>query len=326
MRRLLERDREIGALEGVRARRLAAAVLLACPAGTPTVAMADVEHAVDVAAALERDPVYVAPARVERLPDAAVGRLRLRILRKDIGRIKIAVVPGAWAESSGGARAFANAVDAELRARGALLVVADRSAHVVTSHDHADEAAAGLRQAFAPGGALEDQLRRAVDELAGADPGPSGDLARPVGEQEAPGGPSALPDANKIVDTVNDGLRLTFLAIAFAILAPILLGMGVAWRRGRRRREEDAGILADTRAAAEAERVALGDDIVDLDAITAMPDVAPEARAAYQRALDAYERSELALARADSPRRLDAAVKLIVDGRADAARARAAAG
>jgi len=302
----------------------ATAALLAAPA----LAGADSEHAADVAAALERGPVYVAPARAEKLPIDAVGRIQLRILRKDIGRIKIAVVPAGWADSSGGAREFANAVDAELGARGALLIFADSAVHVVTSHDHADAAAAGVRRAVGRGGSLEDQLRRSVDALAEADPGPSGDVgpAEEQGTPSRPPGVPSFPDPNKIVDTVNDGLRLTFLIVALAILAPTLLGAWVAWRRAQRNRQEHEEALEDSRAAAEAERVALGDDIVDLDAVTAMPDVAPAARAAYQRALDAYEKSELALARADSRRRLDAAAKLIAGGRVDAAEARAAAG
>lgn len=207
----------------------ATAALLAAPA----LAGAASEHAADIAAALGRDPVYVAPARAEKLPVDAAGRIRLRILRKDIGRVKVAVVPGAWAASSGGARELANAVDAELGARGALLIVADRAAHVVTSHDHADAAASGVGRAFGRGGSLEDQLRRAVDALAEADPGPSGD----VGRAEEPGAVTVpnlpdFPDANKIVDTVNDGLRLTFLIVAFAILAPISSAAG--WPGGAR--------------------------------------------------------------------------------------------
>ncbi|MDX6664276.1 MAG: hypothetical protein QOG68_482, partial [Solirubrobacteraceae bacterium] len=47
------------------------------------------------------------------------------------------------------------------------------------------------------------------------------------------------------------------------------------------------------------------------------------ARAAYERALDAFDSSELALKNADSRRRLNAVAAQIAKGRQDAAAARA---
>ena len=47
-------------------------------------------------------------------------------------------------------------------------------------------------------------------------------------------------------------------------------------------------------------------------------------RAAYERALDAYEKSEQALKKADNRRRLQVAADLIAAGRRDAATARQA--
>ena len=309
-----------------RACRVVALLLgaIAVPAGAGE-AVADSGHAGDVAAALQTDPVYVAPSRSERLDVGATGRIRLAILRKDIGRIHIAVVPGAWASEAGGARALANAVDHELRGRGALLVVADRDAHVVTSHDHATAAATGVQRAFDRGGSLEARLRHAVEALADVDPGPSGDVRNDDLGTSTPE-VTTLPDANRIVKDVDDTIKFTVVISLLAVLLPFVIVGVVLWLRARRRREEDAEAFADALAAAKDERAALGDDIVDLDTPTSMPHVPAEVRAAYDRALDAYEKSEQALARANSRRRLQAATDLIAAGRRDAATARAAVG
>src|SRR3954447_11695005 len=187
----------------------------------PAVARADSGHAGDVAAALQSDPVYVAPSRSERLDGGAAGRRRpanlsyvmpsihIAILCETSGRLHIAVVPLAWASEAGGARAFANAVDQELRGKGALLVVADGAAHVVTSHDHATAAATGVPRAFDRGGTLEARLRQAVGALADVDPGRSGDVR---GDDLGTATPEIerLPDANRIVDDVDDTIKFTF--------------------------------------------------------------------------------------------------------------------
>lgn len=300
---------------------LGAAIVPALAAQAP----ADSERAGDVAAALQSDPVYVAPARSERLDLGATGRIRLLILRKDIGRVHIAVVPRKWATEAGGVRGFVDAVDRELRGRGALLVVADSDAHVITSHDHATAAATGVQRAFDRGGSLEAKLRHSVQALADADPGPSGDVGG-AGGAPTTSLPKGFPDADKISKDVNDTIKFTVVAIILATLAPFVFVGGWLWWRGHRRREEAAETFADSLAAANEQRAALGDDIVDLDVPTSMPNVAPVVRAAYERALDAYDKSEQALRKADNARRLKAAGDLIAAGRRDAAQARQAVG
>jgi hypothetical protein len=292
---------------------------LVATAIAPPAAGADSSRPGDVAAALQGDPVYVAPARSGRLDTPARGRIRLLILRKDIGRIHIAVVPAGWAAEAGGVRAFANAIDNELRAKGALMVVADRSVHVVTSHDHATAAATGVQRAFDRGGGLEAKLRHSVEALADVDPGASGDVGQAPPTVTLPKG---FPDANRITKDVNDTIRFTVIAVILAALAPFVFVAGWLWWRGRRRRAADAEVFGDDLEAAKAERAALGDDIVDLDVPTSMPNVAPDVRAAYERALDAYDKSELALKKANNQRRLKAAAALIAAGRRDAAIAR----
>lgn len=304
----------------------ALAVLALVLANAPSPALAGGTRPADTAAALDRDPVYVAPVRSSRLDASAQGRLRLRIVDKNIGRIKIAVIPGAWAREEGGVRAYANAVDADLRGRGALLVYADGNVHVVTSHRYADDAASGAKRAFSAGGGLENELRRAVDALAEVDPGPSGDARGPEPGSPATSVPGGFPDPDKIVDSIDQGIKATFIVVLAIVVAIFSLVAFLTLRGLHRAREESEESLEDARAAAEAERVALGEDIVDLDAVTSMPDVAASARSAYERALDAYEKSGLALQRADSGRRLAVAAALIAKGREDAASARRVTG
>lgn len=293
-------------------------------------AQAQQRSARGIAAALQQDPVYVAPARRGQIDAAAAGRLRLQIVREDIGRVKVAVVPGSWAPGASAARALANAVDRELGgARGALLLVADGAAHVVTSHDSTAAAVREVRRAFRRGDSLEQRLQLAVRGLAELDPGPSGD-ADPRGMQTSPA-TGASPDLDfsageEITDTVNDGLRWAFIAVIAAVAGVFLLVAFVFWRQFRIAREEREDVAEDLAAAIEEERAQLGEDIVDLDVPTGMPGADLGARAAYERALDAYEKSALALQRADTHRRLEAVRRLVADGRADAARARAAVG
>jgi hypothetical protein len=110
------------------------------------------------------------------------------------------------------------------------------------------------------------------------------------------------------------------------VLSPFIFMLARGLFRMRREHAMDAERLADARAALEEERTKLGDDIVDLDAATAMPNVPESARRDYQEALDAYDTSALKLAAADNPGRVAAVQKLIADGRAAAARARNATG
>ena len=55
-----------------------------------------------IAAALRTDPVYVADSQSRLLTVPQRGRVRLRIVRKDIGRIQIAVVSPESAQRAGG--------------------------------------------------------------------------------------------------------------------------------------------------------------------------------------------------------------------------------
>src|SRR5262245_39199595 len=80
------------ALGSATRRRLAvaaAAVAAFATAAEPASADAPVR---EIATALRSDPVYVADSQRRLLTVSERGRIRLRIVRKDIGRIQIAVV------------------------------------------------------------------------------------------------------------------------------------------------------------------------------------------------------------------------------------------
>ena len=307
--------------------RLAFAASLALIVAVPA-AGAATGHESEVADAVSQSPVYVAPARADVLGPSAVGRLQLLIVHKDIGRIKIAVVPRAWAQQAGGVGNFASGVDGEMDLRGALIVVADDArhddVHVTTSHVHVDEVVAGVQHAFDGGGTLEQKLARSVRALATADPGPSGDTGTedntPANATTLPG----LPDANHIVGTVGHTIVLTTILIILAVLAPFAFIGGWFVLRARRARAEGREAFSDDLEAARQERAKLGDDIVDLDEATSGADVPAGARTAYEQALDAYDRSEQLLEQCDSPRRLATVKQLVADGRRAAAQAHAA--
>jgi len=102
-----------------------------------------------VAGALRSDPVYVAGSERHGLTVGERGRIRLRIVREDIGRIQIAVVAQRSAERAGRPCALANAIDQAIPGRrGALVVTTGSAFHVVTSHGVVEPTAPALRAAI----------------------------------------------------------------------------------------------------------------------------------------------------------------------------------
>jgi hypothetical protein len=272
-----------------------------------------------VAAALREDPVYVAPSAAGLLTVEQRGRLRLRIVRRDIGRIQIAVVPERSARRAGGLNQFANAVDQAMPGRrGALIATTGSGFHVVTSHGVVDPTLAALRNAVESnrGKGLAAQLLAAVDGIAEVDPGSNADLGGP-----SPAAPSSAPDA--FADDVGDSFRLGVLIVAIAIALPFLLGaiaLLLFWRRRRAAAEDrDEITLADARAAL----LALGEEIGALDLDVDMPGVTQRGRDDYERALNLYDRANKLLAGKDpSEVELGEARRSLEEGRSCIAAAR----
>src|SRR4051794_23421857 len=90
-----------------------------------------------LAGALQRDPVVVDPGAAKRLPAREQGPVRIRIVQRDVGRVKIVVTTKRVANRTGGTAGLASAIAAALPLRGALLVVAGNEWRVITSYPYA---------------------------------------------------------------------------------------------------------------------------------------------------------------------------------------------
>ena len=306
-----------GPLVRVPSTAIALAILLSV--GTQGATAASPTEPEGIAKALADDPVYAHPRADPGLRDAQAGRLRLRIVRRKIGRIKIAVVPAEAAERLGGVAALANAIDRRLRARGTLVVVAGPSIYAVVSYDGAPQAVAALRRAVAThrDDGLAAQLLDAVDRIARIDPGPDADVGR-QGEQIPGSAPNLnLPSAggDDIVDDFLGTIRLGFLLIVAAILLPFV-ALGIrAWVRSRRGRAEEAEVLGEDWAAARGDLIALGEEIRALDLDVSMPGADQAGVAEYERALTEYERADQELGRPVTRRRLARVTAALAEGR-----------
>jgi hypothetical protein len=275
----------------------------------------------EIAAALRADPVYVADSESRQLTVLQRGRVRLRIVRRDLGRIQIAVVSTRSAERAGGLNELANAVDQAMPGRrGALILTTGSAFHVVTSHGVVGPTAAALRAAVESNRrrGLDAQLLAAVDGIAQVDPGAGADVNAP-----APSLPSGAPEPDNTVDEVGDSFRLGVLIVAAAIALPFLLGaiaLLLAWRR-RREAAQDREQLE--RGDARDELVALGEEIQALDLDVEMPNASLRGRDEYDRALKLYDRANQLLAQKDpSEVELYEARRSLEEGRSRIAEAR----
>jgi hypothetical protein len=264
-----------------------------------------------IAESLKGDPVYVEPGAEPGLSQAERGRVRLRIVGKDLGRIKIAVTRPETAQSVGGVNALANAIDAHLTLNGNLLVVAGKSAHLVTSYPNQGPALQGLREALNAKEGFTQQLLDSVDRLAAVDPGPRADGNRGVDSPRI-----LAPDIGRTTDKVVGAAVLIAVIIALSILLPIA---GVAlWLllRLRRNRADEAEELGEDLQAARDDLIALGEDIQALDLDVEMPGADAKGKSEYDLAVQAYGRAERELGRrGGAARRLTRARAALGDGR-----------
>jgi hypothetical protein len=279
----------------------------------------------EVAGALRADPVYVADSERRLLTVPQRGRVRVRIARRDAGRIQIAVVSPQSAQRAGGLSELANAVDQALPGRrGALVLTTGSAFHVVTSHGVVEPTAAALRAAVVSNRrrGLDAQLLAAVDGIAEVDPGAGGDVNPP---SPAVPSPAETPEPDNVVDDVGDSLRLGVVIVAAAIALPFLLGaiaLLLAWRR-RRKAARDREQLA--RGDARDELIAFGEEIQELDLDVEMPNASLRGRDEYERALKLYDRANELLAQEDpSEVELYEARRSLEEGRSRLAAAREA--
>jgi hypothetical protein len=217
----------------------AAAALLVALTAAPA---AGSEYSKSLAKRVEREVVYVDPKARPKVSVAEAGDVRLRILDKAMGRIKIAVVPERRAEEEGGVSGLAAAMGRDLDFRGTLMVVAGNRSFTLTSHPASDATAKAVQEAFER---REDdsrgkQLLASVDAIAAVDPGPSAD----AGGTPPPSGIGDFNDETEdIFDTVNDAFRITTIIIALSFILPILaLVLWIVWRVRKSRKEAEGDI------------------------------------------------------------------------------------
>lgn len=296
---------------GLRSTVVAAATAALLAAAAPPGAAA-ASYTETLAKRVEREIVYVERGARPSVSGSDAGRLRLRIVRKDNGRIKIAVLTGSNAEENGGVTGIAHGVARHLDFRGALVIVAEQNVYALTSHQASAPTVQALQEAFGRHeGDRPRQLLAAVDAIAAVDPGPGADPQR--------SSPSTIPGVPNVEDDVEgifDAVRIGFLIVAAAIALPfVLVAIWLLLRFRRSRRQADE-VQADRRHDVRDQLIKLGDEIRALDLDAQMPGVTAASLVDYEAAIEQYDRANAVLARADadSPHRVQEASAAIAEG------------
>ena len=260
------------------------------------------EYSRSLAKKIEREVVHVDPKAKPRVSVPKAGQIRLRILDKAPGRIKIGVVPESRAEDEGGASGLAAAVGRDLDFRGALMIVAGSNVYTLTSHPASNQTVQAVTEAFQRHeGDRGDQILAAVNGIAAVDPGPSADPAR---SSSPSGGSPDFGSGDDFIDEIGDIIKLTTLLIGLTIALPfiaVFVWILLRFRRSRREQEEDWDYA---REQLRNDLIALGDEIRALDHDTSMPGANALGIADYEAALGQYDRANRALDLADDNPRL----------------------
>ena len=261
------------------------------------------EYSKRLAKLVEREVVYVDPKARPKVSVAEAGRLRLRIVDRAPGRIKIAVVPESRAQDEGGASGLGSAIGRDLDFRGALMVVAGNSVFTLTSHPGDQQAVAAVTEAFQRNqGNRPRQLLAAVNGIAAADPGPSADLPGRSGPAGAPPNPVDFDDGG-VFDAVDDAIRVTTIIIAAVFIVPLLAFLTWLFLRARRSRREAAGDVDFAQEQLRDDLIALGDEIRAIEVDASMPGVNAMGVADYEAAVQQYDRANFALERSEQNER-----------------------
>src|SRR5687767_1519794 len=269
-------------------RVLLAATALALVSTTPAAGQSD--DPAQLARATADQVVHVDERASGRVSAEEAGELRLRIAKRDIGRIKILVVPPEAAERNGGLISLGNTVARLLDLRGALVVVAGDEVRVATSYD-SGPAVTAVQEAMAGPykKRIAGDLEKAVDNLARVDPGP---------EAETPAGDDL--GANDFLDGIGDTVRVVAYSIAGVIAFMLLVPLAVWGVRSYRRRRAGAEDLEADRDAAREELIKVGDMLRELDLDAEMPGADPAGKEALGNAIDLYDRAGRELTKANN--------------------------
>lgn len=264
------------------------------------------EYSESIAKKVESEIVYIDPKAKPSVSTAEAGRIRIQIVRKAPGRIKIAVLPQSRVEDEGGVSGLGVAIARDLKPKGALLVLAgENERFLFTSYPESNQAGAVVDSAFNKSGddSRSKELISAVNGLAAADPGPSADPADGGGSS-----PSGLPDdftdqTDGIFDTVNDAIRTTTIIIAAFFIIPILALVIWIALRVRSSRKDAAGDIDFAQEKLRNDLIALGDEIRGLEVDTQLAGANPLGVADYEAAVQQYDRANFALERSDQNQR-----------------------
>jgi hypothetical protein len=233
------------------------------------------------AQALASDPVYVHPDAEAAVSEEDADRLRERIGTTGAGPLYIAILPSAARNEAGGdTTELVRLLATSLGRPGTYAVVAGgqfRAGSTVLERGEAARLATDAFEERSEDG-VTATLLAFVDNVGAARRGEP----EPAGSEDSGGS--------------DGGSFWPILAVAGAGAAGFVL-----WRR-RRRMRRDREALAQGKAVAQEDLLALADDIRALDLDVEMPDVDPDAKADYGRAVEAYERADRAY---DTARRND---------------------
>ncbi len=271
----------------MRRRVFVVAVLAAAALAPAATAGPIVDRAVH---ALQSDPVYVDPSAEKAIGAANAQELRRTIDSANAGPVYIAILPSSAEGEEGGDP------DGVLQAIGAGLDRDGTVALIVGNHFRA-----GSRGALKPG--VAGQL--AHDSIASH--GQDGvtrtllDFVGRVAGARANGGRSADRSPG------SGGFSL------IGVLA--VLGGAFLFLHTFRRRREERRQLAEVKAAAKDDLVALADDVQKLEQGVDAPGAPAEAKQDYQSALDSYDKANRAFDHARRPQDVSAVTEALEEGR-----------
>jgi hypothetical protein len=277
--------------------RVLVAVVVAALLATAPAAPAAAQSAIgDAAAALRRSDVYVAPGARNVLSATDQRRVQDAIVRDGAGPMYVAVLPQEAADEAGGSTiGVAAQLARQLRRPGVYAVVVGRQLR------------AGEVGGQLPRGEAGRLARDAIAAHRGEGLGAIlVDFARRVGAARAhPGTSGGGGDAGSGVGTG--------LLVVLAVL--LLAGGGLLLAARRRRGREQEAQVADLRAAARDDLVALGDDVREIDIPIEQRDADPRAREALGVALQRYDDAEQRLDRARRPEDFEPITQALEEGR-----------
>jgi hypothetical protein len=256
---------------------LAAFLLVAAPAAAQSGA-AERSIVLEAVSGLQASPVYVDQNAEDAITREQEAELERMIEETGAGPIYIAIVPGAIADEAGGSvEGAGRAIVEQLRRPGTYAIVADSELRAASNVLDRGEAARIATDA------VEVRNDASAFEVLS-------EFVERVGEARRNGGevPSEGPGTGGF-----GGLALLGLLGGGAALFAVSSG-----RRRRREREEQVGELRET---AREDLAALGEDVRALDLDVEMPDVDPQGKADYGRAVELYDQAERALDTARGP-------------------------